>query len=68
MFRKLAMINKKNENVNTTYITVTGENGKEIEINGKTQMETEIINENRKKYHQTELSCLFMKDPLRNHF
>ena len=31
-------------------------------------MEQEIINKNKDKYHQTEDTCPFMKDPLLEHF
>ena len=31
-------------------------------------MESAIIEENRRKYHQTEKSCPFMRSPLKEHF
>ena len=31
-------------------------------------MEKAIIVENKDKHHQTEISCPFMKEPLKTHF
>ena len=67
MFRKLAAINKKNQDLSTKSITIQSEKGP-IEVTDKLQMERAIINANKDKYHQTEASCPFMKPPLKNHF
>ena len=68
MFRKIAMVNKKNESMCTTYITIKDDEGMVKELNNKEDMENAIMNENRQKYHQTEKTCPFMRDPLKNHF
>ena len=67
MFRKLAAINKKNNDLSTKCVTISTPEGK-IVLTDKIQMETAIANENRAKYHQTESSCPFMHPPLREHF
>ena len=38
------------------------------EISEKKQMEEAIIKENTQKCHQTEKTCPFLKNPLKNHF
>ena len=67
MYRKLAAINKKNADLSTKYI-VTTNNGVKTTISKKEDMEKAIIKENIHKYHQTESTCPFMHDPLKNHF
>ena len=60
MFRKLASIYKKTADLSIKCVTITDEDGSKI-ITDKYEMERAIIDENRKKYHQTEKSCPFMK-------
>ena len=67
MFRKLAMVHKKNTDLSTKFVTVTEGENKRI-ITDKKEMETAIINENKHKYHQTETTCPFMHHPLKQHF
>ena len=67
MFRRLAIINNKQHDLSTKFVTINTKNGKEV-ISDKIQMEKAIINENKSKYHQTEDSCPFMDLPLSQHF
>ena len=67
MFRKLATIYNKMADLSTKCVTVTDNNGTRI-ITEKEEMKKAIVEENRQKYHQTEESCPFMKQPLREHF
>ena len=50
MFRKLAIINKKMQDLSTKSVTVKTVNG-EKEITDKEELENAIINSNRHKYH-----------------
>ena len=68
LFRKLAFINKKNQNLSTTFVIVRSGEGEEQDLTEKEAMEDAIIEENRKKYHQTEKTCPFKKYPLRQYF
>jgi exonuclease III len=68
IFRKLALIFHKNQNLHTTHVTVTDSEGKRTDITEKEKMEKCIINENRDKYHQTENTCPFLQYPMRVHF
>ena len=54
MYRKLQMINKKINNLSTSFITVTSETGEKRDITNRKEMEQAITDENRRKYHQTE--------------
>ena len=67
MFRKLKAVNKRNKDLSTKFVTMNTPEGK-VRITDKVQMEDAIINENRGKYHQTESTCPFMQQPLRQHF
>ena len=68
MFRRLKYICKTTANLATTFVTITNSEGDKTDITEKEQMEETIINENRKKYHQSEKSCPFLKDPLLEDF
>ena len=63
MFRRLAVINNKQKDLSTKFVTVKTDKGTET-ITDKVQMEKAIIEENRHKYHQTEDTCPFMQEPL----
>ena len=67
MFWKLKAIHKKNEDLSTKQVTINSSEGK-VTITDKLQMEKAITAKNKHKYHQTESSCPFMKQPLRDHF
>ena len=67
MFRKLARINKKMQDLSTKSVTIQTPTG-EKEITEKKELEEAIINSNRHKYHQTEDTCPFMKEPLVSDF
>ena len=67
-FKKLAHINKKHQDLSTTYVTIKEKDGTIREVTEKREMEKVIMEENRSKYHQTENSSPFMRNPLRNHF
>ncbi len=67
MFRKLATIYGKNQDLSTSYITVK-ENGISVDITERKKMEERITEENRKKYHQTEDTCPFKSDLLYSDF
>lgn len=43
-------------------------NGEMVEITDQQEMEQAIMEENRKKFHQVENVCPFLKDPLRKDF
>ena len=59
---------KKKSSLANTFVTVPNDNGGRKEVTEKVDMEREIINENRRKFHQTELSCPFLVPPLVQHF
>ena len=67
-FSKIAHINHKTQDLNTTFVTYTDKHGQVKEVTDKREMEQTIMQENVRKYHQTEATCPFMRDPLRNHF
>ena len=67
MFRKLAYINKKVQDLSTKSVTIQTEAG-EKEITEKEELEKVIIDSNRDKYHQTEGTCPFMSDTLKEDF
>ena len=68
MYRKLQMINKKINNLSTSFITVTSETGEKRDITNRKEMEQAITDENRRKYHQTESTCPFITSPLKEQF
>ena len=68
MYRKIARVTKKVENMGTTFVTIKDENGRKKDVIEKDQMEEEIINENRKKFHQTEGTCPFLQPMLKKDF
>ena len=68
MYRKLRMINKKINNLSTSFVPQTTNSGDTIDITDREEMEQAITNENKKKYHQTELTCPFIQNPLKEHF
>ena len=67
MFRKLAHINNKVHDLSTKSVTVKTPSGDKV-ITQKEELEQVIMDSNRAKYHQTEATCPFMKDPLLNDF
>ena len=67
MFRKIACINKKHQDLSTTFVLEETDQGTR-KITDKDEMEKVIINANKDKYHQTEDSCPFMKEPLCSDF
>ena len=67
MFRKLARINNKIQDLSTKSVTVKTSFG-EKEITDKEELEKAIIDSNRHKYHQTEDTCPFMNEPLLSDF
>ena len=67
LFRKLARINNKIQDLSTKSVTVKTPQG-EKEITEKEELEKAIIDSNRHKYHQTEETCPFMSEPLRSDF
>ena len=68
IFRKSKLSLHNNTNLRTNYITVTQEDGTKEEITNQKDMENAIIEENIKKYHQSEQSCPFLKSPLVDDF
>ena len=62
IYRKLRITTKKNENLSTTFVTVKDENGNDKDIIEKREIEDAIMEENCKKYHQTEDTCPFIKN------
>lgn len=68
MYRKLKYINKKANNLSTSYVTVKNENGEKVDITDRKEMEQAITEENRQKYHQIENTCPFINEPLREQF
>ena len=68
-FRRLAALRKSfGENLSTTSVIKTNDKGFEEEITSKNEMEDAIIESNIHKYHQCELSCPFMQEPLLSQF
>ena len=67
MFRRLAIVNQKQQDLSTKVVTVNTPSGKKT-ISEKLQMEKAIIAENKHKYHQTEATCPFMQEPLLHDF
>ena len=68
-YRRLAPLKKTfHENLSTTSVIQTLPTGATIEITDREPMEAAIIKENKKKYHQSETSCPFLKEPLRTAF
>ena len=65
-FRRLKRIMKGDNNTSTTSVLVSAPDGSIREVINKEEMESAIINENRKKYHQTEDTCPFLQEPLRS--
>jgi hypothetical protein len=68
VFRRISLIAGEKQNLGTTFVEVKDQKGKIEQITDRHQMEAAIINENRKKYHQTENSCPFHSEPLKSHF
>jgi exonuclease III len=68
VFRRISLIAGEKQNLGTTFVEVKDSNGNIEQITDQHQMEVAIINENRKKYHQTENSCPFHSEPLKSHF
>ena len=68
-FRRLRHLSKKfGDNLSTTSVIITHEDGTKVEISGKEEMESAIIAENIKKFHQCEESCPFLQPPLSDIF
>ena len=63
MYKKISWVLKKNTNLSTTSVYVKTDEGRR-ELPNKAEMENAIINENRKKYHQTESTCPFLAPQL----
>ena len=68
IFRRIKLINGGKQNLGTTFVEIEKPDGTIEQITNKKEMETAIIHENRKKYHQTENSCPFHVNPLRQDF
>ena len=69
MFRRLKIISGKlGENLSTTAVKVTYADGSTKEISAKKKMEEVIMAENLSKYHQSENTCPFLKEPLKSQF
>ena len=68
MYRKLKQVTRSASNLGVTFITVIDENGISKDITEKEQMEKAIMEENVHKYHQTEATCPFLKEPLKSEF
>ena len=69
LYRRLKPISRKfADNLSTTSVVKTQQDGSQIEISQKEEMEEAIIQENISKYHQCESTCPFLKPPLRNLF
>ena len=65
-YKKLSKLNKKKDaNLSTTAITMNLPDGSKKEITEKAAMEKAIINENIKKFHQSEDTCPFLQGDLR---
>lgn len=62
------MVNKKLNSLSTNYVTVKEEDGTKREITDPAEMDKVFRDENRRKYHQAEASCPFLKQPLLSHF
>jgi hypothetical protein len=67
MFSKLGRIMKKSENLSITSINVHQE-GQDIKLTHKKDIELAIIDKNKQKYHQTEGYCPFLQEPLLSDF
>ncbi len=68
MFRRIGRILGKGQNLSSTHVTITNEDGSKTDLTKKEDMENAIIDENIKKYHQTEPTCPFHHQPLLDHF
>ena len=68
MFRRISHIMGKANNNSTTHVSIINENGQKEDITDKQKMEDAIIEENIKKFHQTEPTCPFIQQPLQSHF
>ena len=66
-FKKIKIVTKGSQNLATTFIR-TKVDGKIKEISNQEGIEKAIIKENKKKYHQTEGVCPFLREPLRQIF
>ena len=62
LYKKLKYITGKANNLGTTFVTIQDDEGIKKDIVDKEEMEKAIINENKKKYHQTERTCPFIYD------
>ncbi len=66
MFRKLKYITKNDSNLGTTFITIKNDDGTKTDLTEKREIEEALIRENRQKYHQTENTNPFFREPLRS--
>jgi hypothetical protein len=67
-FLKLKPLSKRfSENLSTTSVIIN-QDGETKELTRKSEMEREIIKENRKKFHQSEATCPFLQSPLCEEF
>lgn len=68
-YRSLKRLKKKfQQNLATTSVTLKMPNGDMVELTDKDDMVTAIIQENKKKFHQSEDTCPFLQQPLREEF
>ena len=58
----------KTHSNSTTHVSITSKEGIKEDITDKEKMEKAIIEENVKKFHQTENTCPFLKHPLKEQF
>ena len=67
-FRRLAQVNNKIAALSTNFITVKNKDGESQEITDPKEMDKAFKQENQRKYHQTEDTCPFLKEPLKSDF
>mmetsp|Transcript_17146 Transcript_17146/g.32461 ORF Transcript_17146/g.32461 Transcript_17146/m.32461 type:complete len:594 (+) Transcript_17146:248-2029(+) len=64
MYQKLKWIRHKNKNLSTSGVLVTNTKGQKRLVTDKDTLEKVIMEENEKKFHQTEDCCPLMKGQL----
>ncbi len=68
-WKRLATLKSKyGENLSTTGVTITHEDGRTEDITSKKEIERAIIKENEKKYHQCETTCPFLSKTMKKDF
>ena len=68
MYKKLRIINKKLQNLSTTFVTITNQDGTKTDLTEAKELQEAINKENETKMHQTESTCLFKRGQLYHQF